>query len=637
MGSLHACPPVRPGPRHRGAGQPHGHGLGAGGAEPCDRCARVPQAGGRMTATATVPTRLGTRDESPTPAPTPVPEKLPPREPVVPVKLRSTLKKVFGLRTLRPGQAEVIDRVFAGQNTLAVMPTGAGKSLCYQLPAVLSDALTVVISPLIALMKDQCDTLVQRGVAAVQLNSALDGNRRLENEALLTRGAVRIVFTTPERLADPRTLGLLQSQKVGLLVVDEAHCIAQWGHDFRPAFGALRDARRALGRPPVLALTATAPAAVQREIAEALDIPRDGILCHGVYRPNLRLAVELPETEKERREFIVRRLKGFDEGSAIVYCATVREATAVQRLLREADVPAGLYHGKLPKAERTAVQEAFMRDETRVMVATNAFGMGIDKPDIRLVLHAQMPASIEAYVQECGRAGRDGEPADCVLLFREGDRALQQFFTGGQVPNREELSSVWRALASHTPQGGWLPAALAEMVRLPQRRLDQVLAVLRSVRAIRSVGGNEAAALRPATKRDADTVISAAAAAAEQRQQNDRDGLAAMVLYAKAGNCRWASVLAHFSERLDDDATRCGHCDSCARFEALLATERHEEDRSDMQPSQQRPFEPGQRVRVRRFGWGEVKDCSTDAVTIDFARHGVRHIHPDFVLATASR
>ncbi|MBW8760770.1 MAG: ATP-dependent DNA helicase RecQ, partial [Burkholderiales bacterium] len=470
-----------------------------------------------MTAAGRVATQADPREDSSRPAPPP--ETLPPREPVAPAKLRSALRRVFGLRALRPGQAEVIDRVLAGQSTLAVMPTGAGKSLCYQLPAVLSDALTVVISPLIALMKDQCDALAARGVPAMQLHSALDANRRLETEALLVRGAVRVLFTTPERLADARTLGLLQEQRVGLLVVDEAHCISQWGHDFRPAFSALRDARRALGRPPVLALTATASEPVQREIARALGIPRDGVLCHGVYRANLRLAVELPQTEAQRREFILRRLRDFEgmTGSAIIYCATVREATALHRRLREADVPAGLYHGKLPARERAGAQEAFKRDESRVMVATNAFGMGIDKPDIRLVLHAQMPASIEAYVQECGRAGRDGEPADCVLLFREGDRALQQFFAGGHAPSREELSAVWHALASHTPQRGWLPAALAEMARLPQGRLDQALAALRSVRALR---GSAADGLRAATRRDAGTVIAAAEAAALQRRQS---------------------------------------------------------------------------------------------------------------------
>ncbi|MDR7333477.1 ATP-dependent DNA helicase RecQ [Roseateles asaccharophilus] len=583
-----------------------------------------------MTAPARVAT--GPREDAPGPTPKPVPEKLPPREPVTPAKLRTTLKRVFGLRSLRPGQAEVIARVLQGENTLAVMPTGAGKSLCYQLPAVLSDALTVVISPLIALMKDQCDALNALGVPAVALNSALDANRRLANEALLQRGAVRVVFTTPERLADARTLGLLQEQRVGLLVVDEAHCIAQWGHDFRPAFSALRDARRALGRPPVLALTATAPGPVQREIRDALDIPRDGVLCHGVYRDNLRLAVELPQTEAARRELIVQHLQTLEGGSAIVYCATVREATALQRQLVEAGIAAGLYHGKLHKAEREAAQEAFMRDQTRVMVATNAFGMGIDKPDIRLVLHAQMPASIEAYVQECGRAGRDGEPADCVLLFREGDRALQQFFTGGSVPSREELGTVWRALVSHTPQGGWLPATLAEMARLPQRRLDQVLAALRTVRAVR---GSEAAGLRPSTKREPEAVIDAAATAVQQRQQSERDSLAAMVLYAKAGGCRWASVLAHFGESLDGGATRCGHCDSCARFDALLKAEQAAEDASDMQPTAQRAYEPGQRVRVRRFGWGEVQDCSAESVSIRFASHGLRQIHPDFVLAAA--
>jgi ATP-dependent DNA helicase RecQ len=578
----------------------------------------------------------GPREDDPSPSPAPIPEKLPPREPVTPVKLRATLKRVFGLRELRPGQGEVIARVLAGQNTLAVMPTGAGKSLCYQQPAVLSQALTVVISPLIALMKDQCDALSALGVTSRQLHSGLDANTRLESEALLTRGAVRVLFTTPERLADARTLGLLQEQRVGLLVVDEAHCISQWGHDFRPAFSALRDARRALGRPPVLALTATASAPVQREIAEALDIPRDGVLCHGVYRPNLVLSVELPQTEKERRELILRRLQALAAGSAIVYCATVREATALHRQLREAELPVGLYHGKLPARERTAAQEAFMADQTRLMVATNAFGMGIDKPDIRLVLHAQMPASIEAYVQEFGRAGRDGEPADCVLLFREGDRALQQFFAGGQGPSREELSTVWRALASHTPQGGWLPAALAEMARLPQRRLDKVLAALRSVRAVRSVGGSDAAGLRPATRRTADAVVDAAEAAAAQRQQSGRDGLSAMVLYAKAGGCRWAGVLAHFGEALDGEAGRCGHCDSCARFERLLATERTTPSaETDMAITEPATFEPGQRVRVRRFGWGEVQICSAEMVRIEFPRHGVRDIHPDFVLATA--
>ncbi len=571
------------------------------------------------------------REDDPSPSPAPIPEKLPPREPVTPVKLRATLKRVFGLRELRPGQGEVIARVLAGQSTLAVMPTGAGKSLCYQLPAVLNGALTVVISPLIALMKDQCDALQAKGVAARQLHSGLDANSRLESEALLARGAVRVLFTTPERLADARTLGLLQEQRVGLLVVDEAHCISQWGHDFRPAFSALRDARRALGRPPVLALTATASAPVQREIAAALDIPRDGVLCHGVYRPNLRLAVELPQTEKERREFILRRLRALEAGSAIVYCATVREATALHRALREVELPVGLYHGKLPAKDRTAVQEAFMADETRLMVATNAFGMGIDKPDIRLVLHAQMPASIEAYVQEFGRAGRDGEAADCVLLFREGDRALQQFFAGGQTPSREELGSVWRALASHTPQGGWLPAALAEMARLPQRRLDRVLAALRSVRALR---GNEADGLRPATRRGPEAVVEAAEAAAQQRVQSGKDGLAAMVLYAKAGGCRWASVLAHFGETPDNDSGRCGHCDSCARFEGLLATE-IKAPQPEVQEAPVAAFAPGQRVRVRRFGWGEVQACTEELVRVAFPRHGVRDIHPDFVLAAA--
>lgn len=572
--------------------------------------------------------------DAPLPEPRPVPEQLPPREPVTPVRLRRVLREVFGLRALRPGQHEVITRVLDGLSTLAVMPTGAGKSLCFQLPAVLRPGLTVVISPLIALMKDQCDSLHRLGVAAFALHSALTAAEQQQALDAVESGRARLLFTTPERLADEALRARLQAAGVGLLVVDEAHCLAQWGLDFRPAFSALREARQALGRPPVLALTATASPAVQREIAAALGIPREGILSHGVYRPTLRLAVAWPQTEAERRETIRSRLQGAT-GSALVYCATVREATALHRHLAGDGRPAGLYHGKLPTRARQAAQDAFMHGDTPVMVATNAFGMGIDKPDIRLVLHAQMPASIEAYVQESGRAGRDGEPADALLLFREGDRALQQFFTGGSLPSREELTAVWQALASRTPQGGWLPAALAQAARLPQRRLDQALAALRRVRALR---GTRSGGLQAAAGPAADAVVDAARDTLVQRQQQDRDGLEAMVLYAKAGDCRWRSVLAHFGEALPEGQARCGHCDSCERWARWAADARLEAQPPAEPPGATalRAFSPGQRVRVRRFGWGLVVDSSAESVRVAFPRHGERDIHPDFVHAGAA-
>jgi ATP-dependent DNA helicase RecQ len=336
------------------------------------------------------------------------------------------LRRTFGMRRLRPGQREVIESVLARRDTLAIMPTGAGKSLCYQLPALQMKGTTVVVSPLIALMKDQADKLEERGVDAATLNSAFTKSEQAAAMRAIRAREADFVFTTPERMADPEFLRKLKESRIDLFVVDEAHCISQWGHDFRPAFGQLGAALRALGDPPLLALTATATQDVVDDIAEQLGRKRMHVINTGVYRPNLGFEVFQTTNESEKRQLLLEVVRS--GGAGIVYVATIKTAKAIHAWLLEQGEKAVLYHGRLPARERTQIQEAFMSGRARTMVATNAFGLGIDRQDIRYVVHYQLPGSLEAYYQEAGRAGRDGEEARCTLLYDHTDRRVQLFF-----------------------------------------------------------------------------------------------------------------------------------------------------------------------------------------------------------------
>jgi len=340
--------------------------------------------------------------------------------------LKKLLRRRFGLRRLRPGQREVIESVLGGRDTLAIMPSGAGKSLCYQLPTLHMRGTTIVVSPLIALMKDQADKLEERGVDTAAVNSALRERERREAMRRIRSREADFIFTTPEQLANPAFVEKLKANAIDLFVVDEAHCITQWGNDFRPAYLELGAALRALGNPTLLALTATATPDVIEDIARQLGRPRMRVLNAGVYRPNLYFEVLQTTNEAEKKQALLEVVRS--GGAGIVYCATVKVAKAMHGWLAEQGEEAQLYHGRLGGRERAERQDAFMSGAARTMVATNAFGMGIDRPDIRYVVHYQLPGSLEAYYQEAGRAGRDGEDARCTLLYDHADRRVQLYF-----------------------------------------------------------------------------------------------------------------------------------------------------------------------------------------------------------------
>jgi ATP-dependent DNA helicase RecQ len=369
--------------------------------------------------------------------------------------LREHLQNLFGLDDFRPAQREVIEDVLGGRDVLCVMPTGAGKSLCYQLPAAVQKGLTLVVSPLISLMEDQVQQLRDENIPAAMLNSSLSGSlqRQVLNE--LEQGFDGLLYVAPERLFNPNFNLLLQRLDVKLFVIDEAHCISQWGHDFRPEYSRLGEIRKQIHSPPTIALTATATEDVRADIIHLLEMEKPAIYITGFDRPNLRYESRTVPKVKEKEEELLKLVRG-ETGSGIVYCATRKNVDAVTALLSEnlTDRPIFAYHAGMDPAARTANQERFMQTPRSIAVATNAFGMGINKPDIRWVVHYNLPGTLEAYYQEAGRAGRDGRQARCTILFNYQDRYTQEFFIdnmGEENPGAAD-ESVIRERQEHARQ-----------------------------------------------------------------------------------------------------------------------------------------------------------------------------------------
>jgi ATP-dependent DNA helicase RecQ len=357
----------------------------------------------------------------------------------------AALREYFGFDDFREGQREVIEAVLAGYDTIVVMPTGGGKSLCYQLPALIKDGATVVVSPLIALMKDQVDALQARGLPATFVNSSIDFEEQKSRIRALRRGDFKLVYVAPERFRSTHFVEALQSANVSLFAVDEAHCVSTWGHDFRPDFLRLKQAIQEIGRPQVVALTATATPYVRADIIEQLGLQATRAFVSGFDRPNL--AIRVVHTQKEREKIAyIRALASAPGGSGIIYSSTRKSVEQVTRRLQDAGLSVVAYHAGMEDAERVRAQDEFMSGARQMIVATNAFGMGIDKSDIRFVAHYHLPGSIEAYYQEIGRAGRDGLPSTCVLLFNYADKRTQDYFIEGSYPPPEVIAKVYEAL-----------------------------------------------------------------------------------------------------------------------------------------------------------------------------------------------
>jgi ATP-dependent DNA helicase RecQ len=362
------------------------------------------------------------------------------------VDLERTLRERFGLEEFRPGQREVIENVLRGRDVLCVMPTGGGKSLCYQLPALLLKGLTLVVSPLIALMKDQVDALTEEGIRATLINSTLDPGEQRTRMADIELGKYDLVYVAPERFRSPRFLEAIGRVKPALLAVDEAHCISEWGHDFRPDYARLGWARKRLGLPPCIALTATATDLVRRDIADQLDLKDPAQFVTGFDRPNLSYRVIGASREPDKLSALAEVLDQ-NPGSSIVYTSARKRCEEVRQFLKVTlRRSVEIYHAGLTREERTSAQESFMSGAAEIVVATNAFGMGVDKANIRSVVHYNLPGTLEAYYQEAGRAGRDGEAAECVLLYAPGDRFLQEMFIENEYPPQDAIYEVYEYL-----------------------------------------------------------------------------------------------------------------------------------------------------------------------------------------------
>ncbi len=493
--------------------------------------------------------------------------------------LQTTLQQIFGFSAFREGQKAVIDAVMAGDDCVAVMPTGGGKSLCYQLPALVREGVTLVVSPLIALMKDQVDGLQAHGVDATFINSSLSREQSHERLCGLAEGRYPLVYVAPERFKSSRFRRSLAAAHLALVAIDEAHCISMWGHDFRPDYLRIGEVVQELGHPQLLALTATATPEVREDIVRQLRLGEAArgdpqVIVRGFSRPGLRLFVKRLRRRADKLSRCVEILREYETG--IVYCATRKNVEKASEMLTAQGIRCIAYHGGMGESWRKRAQERFVAGEVPVAVATNAFGMGIDRADLRTVIHWDVPGSLEAYYQEVGRAGRDGGRAHCELLFSYADVRTQEFFIEGANPSPELILDVHRALSALCPDGiGWVSEAkiCAQLgKRVNGMAVGSALRILARQGAIErrpDAGGSERVAI---LGRPGPGDFGATAAKAER----DRSRLRRMLRYVDKRGCRHATILRYFGD--PDSPNSCEACDNCLRRSGEASLDRCEPD-----------------------------------------------------------
>jgi ATP-dependent DNA helicase RecQ len=516
----------------------------------------------------------------------------------------------FGWERLRPAQVEAIEAAVAGRDVLAVLATGYGKSAVYQVAAAVRGGLTVVISPLIALQEDQLAGLQEApdAPAAVALNSTRGVRARRDAWRQLRAGAAEYLLLAPEQLAKEEVLADLAELEVSLLVVDEAHCIAAWGHDFRPDYLLIGSLAERLGRPPIVALTATASTPVRDEIVTRLGLHDPAILIGDLDRPNIELDVRRHADDADKRAAVLDDVASLPK-PGLLYTATRRDAERYAEELSQRGLRSAAYHAGLRAGDRRRVHEAFLDDELDVVVATSAFGMGIDKENVRFVVHADAPDSVDAYSQELGRAGRDGDAAVATLHYRPEDLALRRFFAARR-PDGDELRRLFGALE----EGARSRPQLADATGLPPRRITGLLSLLADVAAVRI----DRRGATPRRGVDARAATEQALERAEERERIERSRVDMLRGYAETRRCRRQVLLGYFGQELDGP---CGRCDTCADGSAM---QQHA-------PAGEGAWAVDDRVQHREWGEGTVMEVEDDRMTVFFESEGYKVLSIDLV------